>query len=227
MRSFSKLKALCAWPAEIEKPSPRRDDAAALGTLFHERAERWALSFDGAMDYSGVPEPVAGWLRRLVKSWTPPPGLECEVPLGLRDAPWPAYVPVREPRPHEYEPIDKDEVLMTAGRADWVWPGVALNVCDVKTGAYYLGPPEQIRQVLAQGFAAAERACVRSFRPGIYYARVGLFDWGPVLEKGKPEWEKAWEAVVTAAKLPKKPLPGAWCLTCFSKRDCREAPEGA
>jgi hypothetical protein len=123
MRTFSKLKAFCSFPDTIpEKPSKRRDDAAAIGTLFHKAIEVWAVTGD-ASHFENLDEPVRGWALAMRERWTPPAGIETEVALGLADLPVPRFVEVRETEPgsHEYVPADGKSPLLTAGRADLVW----------------------------------------------------------------------------------------------------------
>lgn len=104
-----------------------------------------------------------------------------------------------------------------------------VRVADIKSGATYLGDPTRLRQVLGQGFACWSRArskgdMVDGFVPGIYYARTGLFDWGKPIIHGTPAWDEAWEMVVESARRDQKPYPGAWCLGCYDKEDCRSYP---
>lgn len=123
-RSFSALKAFCSHPETFtRKPKKRRDDAAALGTEFHLYIQRWVESIAAGKPFhcDGAKEPVRGWIRRMRQTWTPPPGLEAELAVGLEDLPGPKFVEVLEPKPHEYEPADGKTPLLTAGRADLVW----------------------------------------------------------------------------------------------------------
>jgi hypothetical protein len=233
VRTFSKLRALCAYPDVIDKPSARRDDAAALGTSFHAYVEAWikALRDGKPWHIDGAPEPIAGWLRRMREVWTPPKGIETEIALGLQDLPEPNYVPVVEIEPHVYVPADESirgsVRLLTAGRADLVnLAGELVEVDDIKTGSFYLGDPQLLRQLLAQGIAATMRAGAAGFIPGIYYARLGIFDRGdgePIL-RNSHEWDQAWAWVVESARMPAEPMPGAWCLSCWSKNDCVAYP---
>lgn len=231
IRTFSKLRAFCAHPETIDRPSARRDAAAALGTQFHEYIQEWSHYVREGLSWGleGVSEPVLGWIRRMQQVWAPPPGLRVEVAMGLADLAYPEFVPVDETGPHVYVAKDGETPLLTAGRADLVWPvtadgGEYLRVCDIKTGQSYLGEPARIRQVLGQGFAAADRWAVPAFQPGIYYARLGLFDWGPLIELGSELAAAAWADVVQAAKMSSDPNPGAWCMGCWEKNECSAFP---
>jgi hypothetical protein len=247
MRTFSKLRALCAYPETIDRPSRRRDEAAGFGISYHGHVEQWrdAVVNGRPWDIDGVGEPMRGWLVRMREVWTPTPDLEVEVAMGLADAPAPRYVPVDEPAPHCYVPADlgvtalmwaaaPDEVrqqwqsgMVTAGRADLLRPvGELVQVDDLKTGQSYLGDPKLIRQLLAQGIAATLRAGAAGFIPGIYYARLGVFDRGDgePIWRGSDEWDQAWDFVVSAAKMSSDPRPGGWCLSCWEKNDCSAFP---
>lgn len=231
MRSFSKLRAFCSFPDVIgDKPSKRRDDAAAIGTTFHKYIEMWVRSVrEGKVFHcDGAVEPVKGWITMMRQRWTPPAGLITEVAMGLEDLPSPRYVDVLEPKPHEYVPADGKTPLLTAGRADLVWLGdgdpALARVCDIKTGQFYLGDPGSLRQVLAQGFASVSKLDTAGFIPGIYYARTGLFDWGRPVVKGTAAWDEAWRVVLEAAKRDTEPHPGAHCLGCWDKKACASYP---
>jgi hypothetical protein len=224
MRTFSKLKAFCSFPDTIpEKPSKRRDDAAAIGNLLHKAVEVWVATGDTS-HFAGLPEPVRGWAELMRQRWTPPEGCETEVALGLADLPFPHYMAVRETEPHVYVPELEDERLLTAGRADLIWEDEReiIRVCDIKTGQFYLGDPSRLRQVLAQGFAAADRSGAPAFIPGVYYARTGHFDWGQPV-RAEPDTEE-WRYVLDAAMRDTQPRPGAHCLGCWDKKACPAKP---
>lgn len=233
MRTMSKLRAFCAHPETIDRPSARRDAAAGLGTTCHEYIDQWRACLSAGRPWliDGAPEPVRTWLGKLREVFEPPPGWQTEVAMGLADLPYPEFVPVRETAPgsHVYEPEDGATPLLTAGRADMLWPvdgddGTYVRVCDIKSGQSYLGEPGRIRQVLAQGFAAARRWRTSAFQPGIYYARLGVFDWGPVIALDGELGRATWDDVVDAAKLPSDPRPGAWCMNCWEKKECSAYP---
>lgn len=236
MRTFSKLKAFCSFPDTIpEKPSKRRDDAAAIGALHHKGTEVWVTTGDTS-HFEGLPEPVRGWLKLMAQRWTPPEGCETEVALGLEHHPEPRFVDVTETEPdsHVYVAKDGKTPVLTAGRADLLWDQrlSVLSVADIKTGQFYLGDPARLRQVLAQGFAAWSRAGggwaasgkPMGFRPGIYYARTGHFDWGDSLTAGTTAWDEAWRYVLDAAMRDTDPHPGAHCLGCWDKKACPANP---
>lgn len=246
MRTFSKLRALCAYPEVLDRPSQRRDDAAALGTTFHKYVEEWRrCQLEGRpWHIDGAPEQVRAWLRRMQAVWTPPADLEVEVAMGLANEAAPEFVAVDEVAPHIYVPSSlkvteamweaaSDEqrrewqsTLVSAGRADLVIPRELVHVDDIKTGQFYLGDPKLIRQLLAQGIAATLRARAAGFVPGIYYARLGIFDRGdgePIL-RGSHEWDQAWSWVSASARMPAEPQPGGWCLSCWEKNECTAYP---
>lgn len=236
MRSFSKLKAFCSHPETMpDKPSKRRDDAAAIGTLFHKYIEEWAKATSAGAPFhcDGAAEPVRGWIKRMRSVWTPPPGLEAELCLGLADLPFPQWVDAREEPPlsHKYHAVNAGESLLTAGRADLVWVADrCLYVADIKTGQFYLGPPARLRQLQGQGFAAYSRAhfheqAVDHFRVGIYYARTGHFDWSDPVAPGSEEWGVMWKECLEAAKRDQEPRPGPHCLSCWEKKECAANPE--
>jgi hypothetical protein len=233
MRTMSKLRAFCAHPETIDRPSARRDAAAGLGNTFHDYVEQWEICLREGRPWliDGAPEPVRGWLQRLREVFVPPEGLRAEIAVGLADLPYPEYVAVKEVAPgtHIYEPEDGVTALLTAGRADLVWPvtdddGGYVRVCDLKSGQFYLGEPGRIRQVLGQGFACADRWRLPAFQPGIYYARLGLFDWGPIIHLDGELGRAAWDDVVESAKMSSDPNPGAWCMGCWEKNECSAFP---
>jgi hypothetical protein len=250
MRTFSRLRALCAYPEAIERPNRRRDEAGAIGTTFHSFVEAWARAVAEGKDWrpDGAPELVQGWLARMREVWAPPPGLEVEVAMGLLDRPEPKYLPVVEIEPHVYLPAHLSvtaamwkessdeqrhrwqEGMLTAGRADLLelrrGEVDVVDVVDIKTGSSYLGEPRQLRQLIAQGIAATLRAGADGFIPGIYYARLGVFDRGDgqVIWRNSPEWDEAWDHVATAARMPATPQVGGWCLSCWEKDACPAYP---
>jgi hypothetical protein len=220
-RSFSKLKQFCNHMETLpDRPSKARDDAAALGTLFHSMVQLRIMS--GAWDFD-APEPVAGWLRRMAEVWTPPDDVETEVACGIADEPL-RYVGVTEPEPHRYAAVD-GSTLLTAGRADLVWEANGiLHVCDLKSGQSYLGPPDDVRQLRAQGLALWLRGETRprAVKVGIYYARLGMFDWARLSENPINDW---YSSVKNAANRSTEPNPGPHCLSCYSRRECSANPE--
>lgn len=243
MRTFSGLKLLCAWPEEIDKgPKKNRDLAGAMGTRFHKAKQLWVMTGDTS-HFDSLANPERAWLYELARTWVPPEDIEMEVCLGLCVAHdgSPRYVSVTEEPPDSHNYVlsgscreeKEPPVLLTAGRADMIFKAAGevdcvLHVDDIKTGKYYLGPPDRVTQVLAQGIAATLRAGADGFIPGIYYARVNQWDRAkkPILY-GSPGWTEAWEQVKAAALLPSKPIPGGHCLDCWSKKLCKSNPEVA
>lgn len=107
-----------------------------------------------------------------------------------------------------------------------------VKVADIKSGQFYLGDPGKLRQLLGQGFACWARAReqgldVQGFVPGVYYARLGMFDWGQPIIEGTTAWAEAWRWVMEAARRDREPHPGPWCLGCWDKKDCAKNPEAA
>lgn len=241
MRSFSRLRQYCSHPEVLpDRPSKARDDAAALGTLFHSLVQLRVMS--GAWDFD-APEPVAGWLRRMAEVWEVPDDVETEVACGIADEPL-RYQGVYEVVPHVYIPSSAPVIppdiwrgltiegqrqwqapLLTAGRADLVWEvnGI-LHVCDLKSGQSYLGPPDDVRQLRAQGLALWLRGETRprAVKVGIYYARLGMFDWARLSENPINDW---YSSVKNAANRSTEPNPGPHCLSCYSRRECMANPE--
>lgn len=230
MRSFSALRAFCSHMESFpEKPHPRRDAAAALGTRYHEAVELWART-GGSAHFDSYEEPLRSWLLRMREVWTPPEDLETELALGLEDLPFPRYVPVKETEPHVYVPKDGKTPLLTAGRADLLWVGAdgVARVADIKTGQFYLGDPAKVRQILAQGFAAASMADAVGFIPGVYYARTGHFDWGheQVIRVSGEDFamSEPWRMVLEASKRDTAPHAGPHCLGCWERKQCNASP---
>lgn len=230
MRTMSALKALCPYPEVIDAaPSARRDEAAALGDRCHKAVNLWVMSGDTS-HFAQLGDPAMYWLQALASSWQPPEALEMEVPLGLGVSPDgdPEYVAVREEPTgsHNYVTLH-NATLVTAGRADLIAPARKglLNVDDMKSGKFYLGPPGNLTQVLAQGIAATLRVNADGFIPGVFYFRVNHWDRGEPIVRGTAEWDRAWKQVHQAATLPSRPFPGGWCLSCWSRTKCPSNPE--
>lgn len=228
MRTFSALREKCSYPELIDLAVPMsksRQAACDVGTEFHAAVESWV---------KGTPMPALTskdartWLAKMEKVWTPPPGCEAEIAIGLTDDH--RAVTVDEPEPHVYVPRDPGTRLVTAGRLDLRWPeGTARAVVDVKTGRMYLGDPWTIPQLVAQAVTQAlaehdgEGAGATSIKLGVYYARLGMFDWGEerdindVINTELP-------AVRRWATQDPSPNPGAWCLSCYSRANCDKDP---
>jgi hypothetical protein len=241
MRTFSQLRAHCAYPLTLEALGPRkyaRDIAARKGSDLHARVDGWVRT--GELDLVGAVDEVRAWAETMARGWSPPPGCRSEWALGLtRDAL--RGVEVDEPEPHVYRARNGDDWvavasngiittapggLVTAGRCDlaWVVPGVVdvLHVADIKTGRTYLGPPARIPQLAACALAA--RWVLRApfpLRVGVYYARLGVWDWETV----ETETDLV-EVVRAAVDLPDAPRVGGWCLGCYNAKECEAYPRG-
>lgn len=223
-RSFSSLRKECAHP-ELLKLVPRksyaRDKAADMGTVFHAAVEAWikgANPFDVAGGLVGDPYK---WFTRLVDSWVPPAGTQSEVAIGL-DALGAAHE-VEEVEPHCYATKNGVE-LVTAGRLDLRWrEGDTLVVCDLKSGQSYLGDPWSVPQLVAQAVSAlaleTSAAKWSSVKLGVYYARLGLFDFGAGPRPSEAVG-KLFPVVADWALMTNEPRPGPHCLSCWEKKHC-------
>jgi hypothetical protein len=234
VRTFSALRAECSYPELIDLAVPktaRRQQALDAGTEFHGAVESWVKGERQAMLES---KDARAWLARMERVWSPPSGCRAEVALGL-DVAGKAYE-VDEPEPHVYVPRAPGIHLVTAGRLDLLWDdsdedGVTLHVVDVKTGRTYLGDPWDVPQLVAQAVAAASLRDQRADSPrwlrlGVYYARLGLFDYGV----GRVDLEDVlgrFDDVKRWATQGSDPRPGGWCLGCWSRANCDRNPEAA
>lgn len=229
MRTFSALREKCSYPELIDLAVPMsksRQSACDVGTEFHAAVESWV---------KGTPMPALtskdarAWLAKMEKVWTPPLGCESEVALGLTTMD--QAVPVDEPEPHIYVPRDPLVSLVTAGRLDLRWEeemGSIRVVVDVKTGRTYLGDPWTIPQLVAQAVTAAlaDRELMDGafqVKLGVYYARLGLFDWGETRSRAELI-DNELPAVRRWATQDPSPKPGAWCLSCYSRANCEKDP---
>lgn len=230
--SASSLVRGCGYVRVLKRErKPTADQQAAMdrGTVFHQAVETWA----DARELPVLADlEMQGWLDLLAMDWQPPVDGEYEVAWGLADLDGhPAHVYVDEPEPHVYVASD-GRPLLTAGRADVAWTGgdCVLQVADWKTGKWPVTPAERNLQVNAAGIALAHRRGLTSYRPGIYYARDGYWDWGPLVVFGTPSFKAIWDEVRAAALLDETPRPGAACNDCWEARTRRcvhAAPETA
>jgi hypothetical protein len=223
-RSFSSLNKHCAH-AGLLKAIPRknyaRDKAADKGNVFHKATELWVKG-ENPFD-AGLTGETYQWFQRLRDIWSPPAGCMAEVAIGL-DALGVAHE-VDEPEPHCY--VSRSGVeLVTAGRLDlrW-WEGHGLYVVDIKTGQSYLGDPWDVPQLVAQAVAATALArqdsgvlALSSVRLGVYYARLGVFDFAPA--RSAESVSKLFPAVAEWGLMDTTPRPGGHCLSCWEKKNC-------
>jgi hypothetical protein len=221
----SSLTAPCGHVRALRKlRKPTADQQAAMdrGTVFHQAVERWART----RELPVLPDlELQGWIDLLAADWEPPVDGEYEVAWGLRaaDDGRPVYVEVTEPEPHVYVARDGGQ-LLTAGRADVAWWAVeGLCVADWKTGRWPAPPAEKNLQVNAAGIALALKRGASSYRPGIYYARDGFWDWGPRVVFGTAAADRILEEVRDAALLDETPRPGPHCAACWERRACAHA----
>jgi hypothetical protein len=221
--SASALKANCGYPRALDLVTPRSaklQAAADLGTNFHLAVETWAKKGDL---WHGVQvcatEEVRGWLELLATTWAPTG--ECEVALGLGSGG--EYVPVNEPQPHVYVPVEAGTSLVTAGRADHVvMAGPIVVVEDFKTGKWPAPDVAVNLQLTALALAAASKHQAIGFVRRILYVRDGHVDADqqPVM-LDSDEGAAAWEMVLRAAQLDDSPRPGAHCGPCWERRTKR------
>jgi hypothetical protein len=213
--SASALKRNCAYPVILGKDRvvpPDQQRAMDRGTEFHAAIERWQRE-----DRIPVVEDleIQGWIDRLAMEWEPR-GKRLEVAWGLGiDG---SHIMVAEPRPHVYEPMSGGAPLLTAGRADaaWITPDGTLWCVDWKTGMWPVDPAAINLQANAGGLALARRWASERYAPGIYYARDGVFDWGPPVELA--DAGDIFADIARAAALPPVARPGEWCGTCWESR---------
>jgi len=219
--SASSLVRHCGYVRALKKlRKPTADQQAAMdrGTLFHQAIEAWAKTRTLPM----LPDmEMQGWIDLMSMEWVPPVDFDCEIAWGLGlDG---AFVPVIEPEPHVYGPLDGVTPLLTAGRADGAWWNEGVDVADWKTGRWPVTPAVDNLQANAAGIALARAQGATSYRPGIYYARDGFWDWGPRVVFGTPAYERIWGEIRMAALLDETPRPGPHCKSCWERRGCAHA----
>jgi hypothetical protein len=228
VRTFSALRERCNYPEIIDlsvAKTPSRQKSMDVGTEFHEAVEAWVTNRPLGFFLS---KDANKWFEMMTKVWAPPVDCRAEVAIGITTDG--RAVDVDEPEPHAYVPRDPTDVLLTAGRLDLEWTEERFteNVVDVKTGRTYLGDPWQIPQLVAQAVSVALRLMaqfsdVSQIKLGVYYARLGLFDYG--------DGPRPLSNVI--AMLPQvhrwataesDPRPGAHCLGCYSATNCHANP---
>jgi hypothetical protein len=223
--SASALRRDCGYARILSKarqPTAAQQKAMGDGVIFHQAVETWARTRQLPII---ADLQTQGWLDLLACEWEPPVDGEYEVAWGLRadDDGRPVYVEVTEPEPHVYVARDGGP-LLTAGRADVGWWSVeGLCVADWKTGRWPAPPAEKNLQVNAAGIALALKRGAESYRPGIYYARDGFWDWGPRVVFGTPAADRILGEVRDAALLDETPRPGPQCGQCWERRACAHA----
>jgi hypothetical protein len=216
MRWTASALKLCGYANVLgakRKRSKGQREAMGRGTDFHECIKL------GSQSENPI---VQGWLDVAYRAMKLPDDVELERALGLsRDG---RYVHVDETEPHVYVQSDGGAVMLTAGRADAVWMDAAtVYLGDFKTGTSHLGPPEQLPQLAALGFAAADLHGAESMRLGIYYARDGQWDWSEVIPLDSPKAAELWDMVVACATADESPRPGPHCFSCFERKACEHA----
>lgn len=114
---------------------------------------------------------------------------------------------------------------LTDGTADIAWPDIEFNppvavVGDFKTGALPIEDGPLTLQLVAYGFAYANKIGATAMRLGIWYARRGEWDWSATIELDSPEAADLWRRVTVAATNPPIAAPGPWCDSCFQRHRC-------
>ena len=220
----SKLSRWCAHHhllADIN-PRPTRDKAAAKGKKFDAALEHWHST--GAVLHTDDDD-VNEWLRCMLwHNWAWPDGIELQRAWGLSTFGTHVAVEEKPEGSHIYVPLDGEDML-TAGRADAIWPGgeELIVSCDWKSGKTMVAPARANLQVNAAGMAACDRWKARGFVPTIYYARSGVWDVGDPVEKDSPEWRAMLEVIREAALLDDQPHPGDHCNGCWERKNCSAA----
>jgi hypothetical protein len=241
MRSFSSLQRDCNYPELIQLGHPRSwasEQALKKGSEFHDHVlAPYATS--GEYPYPQNKD-VQAWGRILQRSWIPPEGCESEIAVGLAAGDTPAYAEVVEVEPHVYISADlvdqdawdamdeegrdaikeeNDKYVLTAGRLDLVWQdGNVLVVVDAKTSSKHLGDPWGIPQLVAQAVTAHCKYGSLGVRLGVYYARIGRFDFGQ--DRYGADVRGMFPQVKEWALRDSLPKLGAHCLSCYSAKEC-------
>ena len=224
MRTASKLSP-CGHQDVLSakrERTPSQARAAKLGHVLHAGVRAW-IETGELIELK--PAQAADWLYGLSSSWVPPPGVECEVALGL--SPDCRYVPVVEDPPdsHVYKPVDPAHALLTAGRADLLWTqDDCVYVPDIKTGRFAPNTPIT-PQTMALGLAAADRAGVGYMALGIYLAREVQWLWSDAIALDSEEASRMWDRVQFMAGLGPEPRPGPWCATDCWESSCEHHPK--
>ncbi len=217
MRTFSQLRDKCSHPEVLELTRMRyagQQKALDRGTAFHRAVEQWVKGEPITMPDD--PD-VVSWLDRMTSTWTPPPGVRSEFAVGIRPD-GTVTDEVDEPEPHVYVARDGSE-LLTAGRLDLTWEhDMTVHVVDVKTGVKYLGDPWTIPQIVAQTYAIAVLDGAGAVSPGVYYARLGIFDHGE--ERSGSDREMWLKDIRRWATQPNDPVISGACLSCYSNKAC-------
>lgn len=208
------------WKDVLEKQREKPAvvaEAAAEGTRFGKLVESWLTGHPPA-EPEEKDDPWY-WYENMRASWTPPAGVDCEVPLGLNHRG--EFVEVMEPEPHKYLALT-GEPLITAGRADLAWVssiGVAY-VGDLKRSAWRYGYPGTHPQLMALGLAYAAKVKARWLFLGLYDARDVAWEWSDVIDL-KVEGPAMLEEIREMATMDSDPHPGEWCAGCWERRNCK------
>jgi hypothetical protein len=236
VRTFSALRERCNYPELIDLVNPmskHRQRACDVGTELHRAVENWVrygtpLERDGADPITS--KDARSWFERMASTWAPPKDCKTELALGITDDG--RAVEVDEIMPHEYTSRSASDALITAGRLDLLWVenyGTAV-VVDIKTGRSYLGDPWRIPQLVAQAYAVSQwmrehddYEQVYEVKLGVYYARLGLFDFGDSAESVS-DVRDMFPTVRRWALADNDPKPGAHCLSCYSASNCSFNP---
>jgi hypothetical protein len=225
--SASGLKRHCRHDKVLEKLREKPasvEAAAAEGTRFGKLVQDW-LEGREPQEPAEKDDPWH-WYTNMRASWPPPPGVQCEVPLGLNHRG--EFVEVLEPDPHVYIACT-GERLVTAGRADLAWTtslgGSVGFVGDLKRSAWRYGYPGQHPQLMALGLAWAAKTRVQWLFLGLYDARDVTWDWSTPIDVAE-DGPAMLAEVREMAAMDSEPHPGPWCAGCWERKACKAAAEG-
>lgn len=208
---------------KLSKARPRSAYVQATadeGTRFGALVQAWLEGREPAAP-AVLDDPWA-WFEYMRATWSPPPGVRCEVPLGLSvDG---DFVEVVETQPHVYTPVGPGAgaQLATAGRADLMWEDIPFStvaVADLKRSAFKYGDPARHPQLMALGCAAALKTGARWILLGLYGAKDGAWEWSDHLHVE----ELLPEVLEMCALDENTPTPGPWCAGCYEARGCEAA----
>jgi len=229
MRTASQLTRDCGYVTKLSQLRPRSayvQSTADEGTRFGKLVQEWLEGREPEAP-SALDEPWS-WFEYMRQVWTAPPGIQCEVPLGLS---WDGnFVEVTEPNPHIYIPAmgSDPSILATAGRADITAPIRAMTVeglvdavlvADLKRSAWKYSPPDRHPQLMALGCAFASKIGVEYMVLGLYGAKDGTWE-----QSDPVRVDDLLPAVLEMCALPEnEPRPGPWCAGCYERRNCPAA----
>lgn len=227
MWSASSIPRYCGYANVLKKDKPPSEgmiEGGRLGKKFHGFMEQWTKSGQ-IPPWPDDPDEADYWFVNALSAMSIPSGALAEVAMGLDEQG--GYVPVNEPEPHVYAPLDGVSALMTAGRADVVWKsGDTAWVGDYKTGTSAQDPPGRHLQLLALGFAAMGMLSARAMRLGIYFARDARWEWSHRMTRSNGSTGQLFMDLRSKCNMDDKPRPGDWCGSCWERKRCQHAFRG-